>query len=423
MSTDRTSTSVTELEHAGMRFFAVRTGAKDVVTINGSVFGGSNMLPATQVELPDIAAELMDAGTTNKSKEIIRESLGERGASISFGAGGDRFSFSASCFPEDIIFVLKLIVECLSEASFPVSEVKSAKERALGDLKEEKSDTGRLASSALTRMIYDSSHVNYEPSLAARQKSIEAVTRAELLKFRKMLGQGGLVLSVVGDVQPESVLIEAKKIFVQLPTGTQISSPKAPNKKLAHEAAEKIVVSDKANIDVFLGLTLPITYDDPLFLPLVVLLQILGGRGFTSHLMSTIRERDGLTYGVYAWPAGFSDLADGSFRVWATFSPQKYDESVAALKKELTYFFTNCITEERLAARKIEMAGDYLVGLSTSGGLAGALHTIGIEGKKLSYLDEYSESLNAVSLADLKAAAKFIQLDKLALAAAGTFVK
>jgi zinc protease len=416
-------TNITELEHAGMRFFASRTGARDIVSIEGSVFGGWNMLPRAKCEVPVLVAELLDAGTSTKSKDVIREALGARGASLSFSPGGDRLYFSGSCLPEDVSFLLKMIAECLSDASFPAAEIKTAKERALGDLEEEKTQTRSLASAALARLLYDASHVNYAETISLRRKSIESITRTELIAFRKTLGQGGLVLAITGDIQPTDLLQSAKLIMSKLPKGTASAPVKKPNTKKQTFSTELISVKDKANIDVYLGVAVPLTREHELFLPYMVLNEMLGSRGFTSHLMMTIRERDGLTYGVYAMPSGFGGSADGSFQIWATFSPQKFEESVKALRKEVALFFKELLTRSSLEARKLEMIGEYTVGLSTTRGLASMLHKIGTENKELSYIDEYPELLKVLTLEDLHKATALIPLSKLSLAAAGTFTK
>jgi zinc protease len=420
---EKMSANVTELEHAGMRFFASRTGARDMVAISGSIFGGWNHMPLEKGEVPGLAAEIMDAGTARKTKDQIRESLAEHGASLSFSPGGDRLHFSGTCLPDDISFLLKMIVECISGAAFPAAEVKTAKERTLAEIEEEKNETRSLASTALSRMLYDSTHVNYPDTLAVRKKKVEKVTRAELLAFRKMLGQQGLVLALTGDVQPESVLKEAKKIFSTLPKGKLTEPQKALNKKKAESREELITIPDKATIDLFLGASIPLTIEDPLYYPFVILFQMLGGPGFTSHLMKTIRERDGLTYHVRALLRGHDNKADGDFRVYVSFSPQRYTESVAKLREEIRIFFKEGLNKKDLEARKTEMIGSYKVHLSTARSLANRLHQIGEEGKDIGYLDEYPDLVNAVTLKDLHAAAALIPLDKLSLAAAGTFVK
>ncbi len=417
------TSSITELEHAGMRLFAARTGTKDVVSMEGSMYGGWNMLPLTKSEVPEMVTELFDAGTAKKSKDTIREALGARGVSISFSAGGDRTYFSASCLPEDISFALQTIVECLTEATFPITEIKSAKARTLGDLIEEKSETRSVASTALSRMLYDSEHVNFAETIEERKKSVAGITRADLLAFRKTLGQGGLIFSITGDISPESTLKTALKILSKLPKGTTAVPEKHMNTKKQTFQTKTVHITDKANIDVYIGMTMPFTYESKLYRPFMLLSELLAGAGFTSHLVKTIRERDGLTYTIRSIPSGFSDKADGSLKVWATFSPSIYEKSIAMLKKEISNFLNQEITLSNLRARQVEMIGGYEVGLSTSRGLASMLHKVGIEGKQLSYVDEYPELIQAVTLEELQEVAKLISVDRMSLAAAGTFTK
>ena len=71
------------------------TSARDLVVVEGSVYGGPNMLPSEQAVLPALAASLLDAGTAKKHKDKLREALAAKGISLSFGAAGDRTFFSA----------------------------------------------------------------------------------------------------------------------------------------------------------------------------------------------------------------------------------------------------------------------------------------------------------------------------------------
>lgn len=404
----------------GGRLFLAPTGASDVVAVEGSVLGGSNMLLATQDVIPALVAELLDAGTAKKKKSVIREGLSERGISLSFSASGDRTSFSGRCFPEDVPTLLSIIVECLSSANFPPAEVKNAKALMLGALAEAKSDTRSEAERAFAELLYDPDHVNYVRPVKAQEKSVTAIRRADLLEFRKMLGKGGLVLAITGDIDVAVAHSAVEKAFKKLGKGTASAPTKQINKKVPHVSEKLIPIADKANVDVLFGASISLTIHHPSYHAMKVLSEMLGG-GFASHLMQTIRERDGLTYGVYARLSGLDAGADGAFKIWATFSPERYEESVAKLRKEVALFFSSGLMETALTKKKEEMTGSYLVALSTTQGLAGALHAIGIYGFTLSYLTEYPNLINAVSLIDIRNATELIPLSELSLAASGTF--
>jgi zinc protease len=418
---ERIAEHIVEKRIGGARIFVAPMSVLDLVYVEGSVLGGWNMLPRRHGELSVLAAELLDAGTKSKSKETIRESLASRGATLAFSSGDERTYFRGTCLPEDLPHLLGILRECLTEAAFPAREVQAGKERILGELEQEKTDTRTQAAIALSRLIYDPAHTNYEESTEERMRDLTKAERPELLAFRKMLGIGGLVIAIAGDVEAEKTLTLVEKTLRKMPPGTEEAPEKLQNTLTPQMRTVLVPIADKANVDVFLGASVPLTYNDPLYLPFIVATEMLGGRGFTSHLMATIRERDGLTYGVYSRPTGFTGGADGAFQIWATFSPAKFDESVAMLRKEIALFFKKGMTEEGLRRRKEEMTGLHVVGLSTTRGLAAMLHQIGRRGRDLSYIDDYLTLLNAVTLRELGDAAALIPLTSLSLAAAGTF--
>ncbi|MFA7302524.1 MAG: pitrilysin family protein [Candidatus Paceibacterota bacterium] len=403
----------------GGRLFVAPTSARDLVALEGSVHGGPNMLPAEHDVLPALAAALLDAGTLKRSKAAIREALAARGITIGFAASGDRTYFSGQCFPEDLEALLAALCECLSGAAFPEGEVANVKALSLGSLAEEKSDTRAQAERALAAHLYDPTHVNYARPVQDEERSVRLATRTDLLEFKKGLGVGGLVIAIAGDVTSASARAAVEKTFGKLGKGTTSVPVKHSNTKLPTAGESVISIADKANVDVLLGVALPLTMYDERYHAMKVLVEMLGG-GFTSHLMQTIRERDGLTYGVYARLAGLESGADGSFKIWASFSPGRYAESVAKLREEVARFFARGLTPTALTLSKERMAGLYLVSLSTTQNLASALHSVGVQGRELAYLTAYPDLIRAVSIADLKRAAAMIPLDKLSLVAAGT---
>jgi zinc protease len=419
---DTRTHQVTEYELLGGRLLLSKTAAKDIVSIEGSVLGGSNFLSPTLESVPTLFAELLDAGTKTKSKALIRESLANCGITLHFSTSGDRTHFSAQCFPEDLAFLLSLIVECLREASIPASELDAARHRDRGLLAQAKTDTRSQASIALTRALFDPSHVNYTPTISESEKYLEKINRNALETFQATLGRGGLVLAITGDLPEADTVKAAERVFGKLPTGTLHAVEKKMNQKPNVKREVLVPIKDKANIDVFFGASLPLHNFDEDYHPLLVIVDMLGG-GFTGHLIQTIRERDGLTYGVYAGLQGFDAAADGMLRIWATFSPELYGRGISGINQEVQNFFEKGLTDEALKKKKDEITGSYVVGLSTTRGLARALHQLAIDGRPLSYLSDFPDIIRTISLKKIKEAATLIPINKFSLAAAGTFPK
>lgn len=422
---DPITQSMTEVELAqGARILIAPTGAKNVVSIEGSVLGGASAFPRAKLDAAALTAQLLDAGTKRRSKDEVRESLARRGASLSFGSGVDRTSFSASCFPEDMPFVLALIAECLFEASLPARELSAEKVRALGELEESRTSTKAQASGALSRLIFPPSHMNFAEPTKVQMRDLPGITRADLAGLQKGFGVRGLVLAIAGDIETTKARRAAEAAFGGQPLGREEDGASRPNTKPNVPAETLVPIRDKATIDTFFGAGVPYTYDSPEYLAFVTLSSMLGGKGLsTGHLMRTIRERDGYTYGIYTQPSGFSKGTQGAFRIWATFSPATFSEAVAATRKEIDRFLTTGITDTALETKKDETVGRYLIGLSTTRGLASALHTVATEGKPLSYIDAFPSLIRAITLPELKAIAPLMASARLSLAASGTFTK
>lgn len=419
---DRISDRIVEkLLPNGGRGFALHMKTPDVVTIEGSVLGGSHLLPRSLAEVSTLAGRLYDAGTQTHGKKVLRDALSARGASLSFSGGGDRTYFSASCLPDDLSFVLMLIAECLREPLFSPSELTVARERALSHLKDSKTDTHEQARGALARLIYETDHVNYVETSSTQEQRLKAVNRSNLLSFHKNhIGRGGLVVAITGDINAVQSLATVERAFATLPTGTETLPSKKRNHKTQEGKEIHVPISEKANIDMYLGASVPVVLDDANHLPMYALTDMLGG-SFAAHLTQTVRERDGLTYGIHASLGGMAPDTDGYFYIWSTFSPDLFEKGVATIRKETKAFFTHHLTGEVLNKKKEEITGSYLIGLSTTVGMARRLHSIGVRGKDRSYVDEYPELIRALSLATIKQVVDLVPLSKLSLSAAGTF--
>ena len=88
----------------------------------------------------------------------------------------------------------------------------------------------------------------------------------------------------------------------------------------AHSRRRRCIITfNKENVDVFLGVAANVRVTDDKYVPLSVAAELLGSGGFTGHLMKTVRDRDGLTYGIYARLRDVSNNHPLLFMISATF--------------------------------------------------------------------------------------------------------
>ena len=182
---------------------------------------------------------------------------------------------------------------------------------------------------------------------------------------------------------------------------------------------QAVQLADKPSIAVLLGQPTGLRYRDTDSLALRVGTAILGS-DFTSRLMSTVRARDGLSYGIRANVSDDS-FVDGSWSISAAFAPPLLDRGLASARRELDKWWASGVTAEELAARKTNMIGAYQVSLATTRGMAGALLQTLQRGKPLSWMDDVPKAIDALTLEQVNAAIKsHLDPSKMVLVKAGT---
>jgi zinc protease len=146
---------------------------------------------------------------------------------------------------------------------------------------------------------------------------------------------------------------------------------------------------------------------------------ILGGN-FSARLMSTVRDNEGLTYGIGTVISG-QTYADGAWYTRAYFNPDLCKRGLESTQKQLSLWLDKGVNEEELKAKKTTITGVYKVALSTTGGMAGQLLSIAQRNIKMDFLDQYPDKINALTLEEVNGAIKkYIKPDNLHIIVAGS---
>jgi zinc protease len=90
-------------------------------------------------------------------------------------------------------------------------------------------------------------------------------------------------------------------------------------------------------------------------------------------------------------------IADGEWMISASFAPSLLERGIASTRRVLDQWWQEGVTDAELSARKKGLVGTYEVGLSTSGGLAGAILVSVERGYDVGWLDAYPEAIKALT--------------------------
>jgi zinc protease len=407
----------------GGRALGASFPAHGAVSIVGSVSGGARL--AGSEMLADAHASLLLEGTEKYAKKDIQIMLDNMGASLSFSIAGDRLAWSARVREASLDKLLSLIAEALLHPAFPEAEIRAYKSRAQAELGLEAQNTRTQATIGLSRILFSPNHPNWEETTEASREALKKITRKDLMAYHAQAIDGSsLVLSIAGDITPTKVFALAEKHFkrlprkdILLPTFTA-ASPAAPQKALA-------ILKDKASIDYMIGLAPGITKNHKDYPALLLGINILGNmRGFSGRLMKTVREKEGLTYGVYSYLSGFSSITDGMLVAWGTFAPQLFEKGRAAMKREIALIVKKGVTSIEAKKHREMYAAAWHVQLSTSEAIARAAHDAIVDNRGVSYLDTFPKKILKITPAEInRALKKYLKLEYLSESAAGPVEK
>ena len=389
---------------AGIDVVTYPTHVRDVVVVLGALPAGDAMAGTGNAAVPSLTGMMLDRGTTTLDKFAIAERLEDVGATISFGVGTQSLEIRAKCLRKDLPMVLSILATELRTPALPEAELAKAKQQLIGSLRESLQNTGARAQEAFARAVFPAGHPNRPHSVEDMLSAAQSATLDEIKAFRaKYIGPKHLTLIFAGDVDDAAVRREVAKDFAGWKGGEDYLRP-ASQGSASREVPHTIEVplKDKPSTTIVLGQADGMRYRDPDALPLRVGTAILG-QGFTGRLMGTVRDREGLTYGIGAAVSADS-IADGAWSISATFAPTLLDHGIASTRRVLEAWWKDGVTDDELTARKQGLIGGYFVGLSTTGGLANTILTTIQRGYDLSWLDGYPQAVRAMSREDVNRA-------------------
>jgi zinc protease len=404
---------------AGIDLIAYPTAVKDVVTIVGSLPAGDAFASAGNSAVPTLVGMMLEHGTQSEDQFKIAQQLESVGAEINFEVGVQLLEIRAKCLKKDLPLVIRLIAEELRTPAFAPAEFAKVQQAAVGGLRQSLENTNARANEAFDRAVFPQGHPNRPPATQEMIGAVQSASLEDLKRFHAAhYGPAHLTLIVVGDLDVRHLQADVAKGFAGWSGGNDILRTQAVGSASAAQELS-VPVAGKASVSLVLGEATGLKYRDPDSLALRVGTAILGS-GFTSRLMGSVRDKEGLTYGIGAG-MGEDSLTDGYWKISATFAPALLEKGTASTRRELLKWSREGVTAAELAARKTNLIGAYQVGLSTTQGLAAALQQAVLRGYPVSWLDDYPGAIDALTLDEVNSAIqKHIDPQKLVLVKAGT---
>ncbi|SHF73923.1 zinc protease [Salegentibacter echinorum] len=381
----------------------VKTAVNDFITVNGSFNAGE--YAAEKSNLASITAAMLSKGTSNKDKYEFSEALEKMGTNISFYAGDFKTGFYFKTLNENSDAVIKLLAEALFEPAFKKEELELIKKQYVGNLKNRLDDPATLGQIELSQTLYPKGHPNYSKSLEEQIKDVKSISLEDVKTFHKSHYMNVPMHTViVGDVEEAKITESLKQNFPDAKKEASKLSFDSKAVKSKKEVTKTIQVPEKPSADLTIAQYTGLTKNDADYLAMKVGTYALGG-GFAGRLMQEVRDKEGLTYGIYANQSG-NTFTDGYWRVNASFNPDLIEKGETSSFREINKWIEEGITKEELKNKKTNIIGSFKVSLSTTGGMARTILQYLQEGKDPSYIAKYPEEIDNLNLKEVNTAIK-----------------
>lgn len=387
------------------------------VSLSGYIQTGSLLDPDEKLGLADFATSALMRGTAKHSFDALFNELESVGASFGLDSGLHTTGFSGRALAEDLFLLLGLVSETMRQPVFPADEVEKLRNQLLTGLAIRMQDTSDMADITFDEILYEGHP--YARSEDGNPETIKAITRQDLVDYHRLgFGPRGMVLSIVGAVEPAKVIDLVQRALGDWKNPDQRELPALPElKKLDETVKRHYKIAEKSQADIIIGSNGP-RRSDPEYMASSLGNSILGQFGMMGRVGESVREKAGLAYYVYSSLS--AGVGPGAWTVNAGVNPANLKKAGDLIVRELKRFVKEKVSEEELEDSQANFIGRLPLAFESNGGVAGSLINIERYDLGLDYYRRYPDLVRKVTAAEvLEAARKYIDPGRLAIATAG----
>lgn len=370
--------------------------------------------PADKQGLARMLSNTMDEGAGDLNSQDFQKTLRDLSIGLSFDASRDDFSGTLKTLSANKDRAFDLLHLALIAPRFDDEAIARMKDANISRILSSLSDPNWIAARLINDRVF--AHHPYAQNSGGTVTSLKNITADDLKAFHDhALARDNLMVAVSGDIDAATLAKALDRIFANLPERAEIAP--VPQADFAYGGMTGLY---KVNIpQTIIEIEQPmLPRQDPDYFKAEVMNFIFGSSGFGSRLMEDIREKRGLTYGIYSAMNHLSHF-DG-----LTISTSTANKNVADIL-ELTRANMKRMVDETVSAGELRDAKSYLLGslplsMTSTDDIAELLLSLQVDRLGVDYLDRRAAAIEAMTAQDIQTiAARILKPDRLAVVLVG----
>ena len=249
---------------------------------------GESSLPPESAGLASFTADLMERGAGDRDALAIAEATDRLGASLSVAAGWDSLSVVTSGLSRDQDTLLELLADVVRRPRFDPAEAARSRSETLAALERARNDPNTLTSWYTASAVYEGHRFGLP--LSGTPETVAHFDAAKAREFHARIAlPNDAIFFASGDVQADALIAQVRQLFGTWPQGSVMDAgapPPAPA-----PPARRIVIVDRPEM-AQARITLShdgISRSSDDRVPVALMNSVIGGSGFSSRLMETLR--------------------------------------------------------------------------------------------------------------------------------------
>lgn len=381
---------------AGIKLWHVEDNSLPITTIHFAFRGaGAVNDPANKIGLGQLVSNTIDEGAGERDASAFQEALQDHAIELSFSNNRDHFTGKLKTLKRHQDLAIELLYDALHKPRFDLEAADRMKYANIMRIKSSQSNSDWMVA-RLANDVYFGAHP-YARNSGGTISGLKAITKKDMTDFVKTnFTRQNLVVATAGNLNADEATAIIDKIFADLPLDGReyqlddVTPPETPI-KIAYE-----MDSPQSAVQMIWP---SFPQSDPDYHAMRVMNHILGGGGFSSYLMDEVREKKGLTYGIYSQPVNM-DYADYMMIQSAT-SPENIAPMTQAVSDVLTKLKTQNVDAQLLDDAKSYLIGSLPLRFASTLSLSGTAIRMQLDGRDINALDNWADKISAVTADDV----------------------
>ncbi|MCX8227377.1 MAG: pitrilysin family protein, partial [Sulfitobacter sp.] len=397
----------------GLKAWLVEEPSIPFVALDLRFRGGASLEGADKRGAINLMTALLEEGAGDlDAREFARASEG-LATSFRFSVDDDALAVSARFLTQNQDASVALLKEALQNPRFGAEAIDRVRGQVLSGIRSSEKDPNDIARKTMDSLLYGDHP--YGSSLSGTVETVTALTRDDLVAAHAdILARDRIFISAVGDITPQQLGLLLDDLLGGLPDK---GAPMPAAAEVTIPAGVTVVDFPTPQSVAILAQKGIKQKDDDWFAA-TVMNQVLGGGSFESRLMDEVREKRGLTYGVYSYlvPMDLAETYQGS----VSSANDRIGEAISVIRDEWVKMAESGVTQQELDDAKTYITGSYPLRFDGNQRIASILVGMQMLDLPIDYIPTRNDKVKAVTLEDVKrVAGELLDPDGLAFVVVG----